>query len=182
MKSDGCWGWSYASSVQKFTRPRSWHNWTGGNICSHWGDYEYFFFQDLTPFGLVERYQYFGRIRSLIVLHSSTPKMEETKSTVFWNITLCLPSAFTLVSCSAYFSTLKMEALCSPETSVDFQRTTRRYIPEDSTLHNHRCENLTSMEETVSSWNMAQVLPDYTVSHPTKQQSSSLDGIQMNAS
>jgi hypothetical protein len=24
---------------------------------------------------------------------------------------------------------------------VDIQRTTRRYIPEDSTLHNHRCEN-----------------------------------------
>jgi hypothetical protein len=28
--------------------------------------------------------------------------------------------------------------------SVDFQRTTRRYIPEDSTLHNQRCENLKS--------------------------------------
>jgi hypothetical protein len=27
-----------------------------------------------------------------------------------------------------------MEAICSSETSVDFQRTTRRYIPEDSTL------------------------------------------------
>jgi hypothetical protein len=51
--------------------------------------------------------------------------------------------AFTLVSCSAYSSTLKMEAMCSSETSVDFQRTTRRYIPEDSTLHNNRCENLT---------------------------------------
>jgi hypothetical protein len=37
-----------------------------------------------------------------------------------------------------------MEAICSSETSVDFQRTTRRYIPEDSTLHNHRCENLKS--------------------------------------
>jgi hypothetical protein len=28
----------------------------------------------------------------------------------------------------------KMEAICSPETSVDTQRTTRRYIPEDGTL------------------------------------------------
>jgi hypothetical protein len=28
-----------------------------------------------------------------------------------------------------------MEAICSSETSVDIQRTTRRYIPEDSTLH-----------------------------------------------
>jgi hypothetical protein len=28
------------------------------------------------------------------------------------------------------------------ETSVVFQLSTRRYIPEDRTLHNHRCENL----------------------------------------
>jgi hypothetical protein len=40
------------------------------------------------------------------------------------------------------FSTLKMEAICSSETSVDYQPTLRRYIPEDSTLHYHRCENL----------------------------------------
>jgi hypothetical protein len=32
----------------------------------------------------------------------------------------------------AYSSTLKMEATCSSETSVDFQRITRRYIPEES--------------------------------------------------
>jgi hypothetical protein len=41
-------------------------------------------------------------------------------------------------------STLKMEAICSFETSVETQRTTRRHIPEDDTLHNHRCENLRS--------------------------------------
>jgi hypothetical protein len=35
-----------------------------------------------------------------------------------------------------------MEAICSSETSVDTQRTTRRHIPEDDTLHNHRCGNL----------------------------------------
>jgi hypothetical protein len=40
------------------------------------------------------------------------------------------------------FSTLKMEAIYSSETSVDTQQTTQRYIPEDGTLHNHRCENL----------------------------------------
>jgi hypothetical protein len=39
-------------------------------------------------------------------------------------------------------STLKMEAKCSSETSVDFQRNILRYIPDDRTLHNHRCENL----------------------------------------
>jgi hypothetical protein len=41
-------------------------------------------------------------------------------------------------------STLKMEAICSSETSVETQRTTRRHIPEDDILHNHRCENLKS--------------------------------------
>jgi hypothetical protein len=52
------------------------------------------------------------------------------------------PPAFTLVSCSAYSPTLRIEAICSSKTSVNFQRTTWRYITEDGTLHNHRCENL----------------------------------------
>jgi hypothetical protein len=34
-----------------------------------------------------------------------------------------------------------MEATCSVETSLDFQRTARRYVPEDGTLPNYRCEN-----------------------------------------
>jgi hypothetical protein len=29
-------------------------------------------------------------------------------------------------------------------TQNDFQQTTRRYVPEDRTLRNHRCENLKS--------------------------------------
>jgi hypothetical protein len=37
-----------------------------------------------------------------------------------------------------------MEAVCSSETPADFALTTRPYIPEDSTLNNHRCENLMS--------------------------------------
>jgi hypothetical protein len=41
-------------------------------------------------------------------------------------------------------SALKMEAICSSEVSVETQLTTRRHIPEDDTLHNHRCENLKS--------------------------------------
>jgi hypothetical protein len=32
------------------------------------------------------------------------------------------------------FSALKMDAICSSERSVDTQRTTQRYIPEDGTL------------------------------------------------
>jgi hypothetical protein len=38
----------------------------------------------------------------------------------------------------------EMEAIYSSETSVDFQRITRRYIEEDSTFHNHRCQNFKS--------------------------------------
>jgi hypothetical protein len=38
--------------------------------------------------------------------------------------------------------TLKIET-CFPETSVEFQQTTRRYIPEDIT-HKHSCENVKS--------------------------------------
>jgi hypothetical protein len=36
-----------------------------------------------------------------------------------------------LVSCLTYSSTVKMEATCYSETSVEFQRTTRPYVPED---------------------------------------------------
>jgi hypothetical protein len=51
---------------------------------------------------------------------------------LFW---LCLPPVCTLVSCSAYSLTLKMEAMCSSEMSVDFQQATWYYIPEGSTLY-----------------------------------------------
>jgi hypothetical protein len=56
-----------------------------------------------------------------------------------------------LDSCMAYSSNLKMEATCSFETSVDFQWTTRRYIPEDRTLCDHRRENLKSYTYNVGS-------------------------------
>jgi hypothetical protein len=52
-----------------------------------------------------------------------------------------------LLACCIFaelISTLNMEAICSSETSVETQQTTRRHIPEDDTLHNHRCENLKS--------------------------------------
>jgi hypothetical protein len=49
-------------------------------------------------------------------------------------VEICLPTLFTLVSCVTYSSTLKAEAICSSETSINFQRSTRLYIPEDRTL------------------------------------------------
>jgi hypothetical protein len=53
-------------------------------------------------------------------------------------------ACFTLVSCLAYSSTLKMEVTCFQRMSLDFHRTTRRHIAEDRTLRNYRCENLKS--------------------------------------
>jgi hypothetical protein len=50
-----------------------------------------------------------------------------------------------MVSCLDYSSSLEMEAVCSSETSVDFQLTTERYISEDTTIHNHRYDNLKSL-------------------------------------
>jgi hypothetical protein len=43
-----------------------------------------------------------------------------------------------LVSYFSYSSTQKMEAICSSETLVDFQRTTRHDIPEATTLQSYQ--------------------------------------------
>jgi hypothetical protein len=45
---------------------------------------------------------------------------------------------------AAYSSTVKMEVTCPSETSVDFHRTTQRYIQEDRILHKHCFENVKS--------------------------------------
>jgi hypothetical protein len=88
------------------------------------------------------------------------------KSFIFWDTTPCSPSKVNrrfgwtcglhlqgrrinqarnqreVGKDSHYSLALKMEAKCSSEMSVDFQRTTRHYI--DRTIHNHRCENFES--------------------------------------
>jgi hypothetical protein len=60
------------------------------------------------------------------------------KRFLFWYITPCIPlkvirrlKQVVAVSCLAYSSTLKMDVTFSSETSVDFQRTTLSYIPEN---------------------------------------------------
>jgi hypothetical protein len=40
--------------------------------------------------------------------------------------------------------TLKREAVCFSETSIDFHRAAWRYIPEDKSLHSHNSYNLKS--------------------------------------
>jgi hypothetical protein len=41
-------------------------------------------------------------------------------------------------------SVFRVKEKAEQEMSVAFQRNTRRYIPEDSNLHDHRCENFKS--------------------------------------
>jgi hypothetical protein len=70
------------------------------------------------------------------------------KSVISWDVTPC-----SLLSCNRrsllvlaeiISSTLKLAPICSSETSVATQQTTRRHIAEDDTRHNHRCEHLKS--------------------------------------
>jgi hypothetical protein len=57
------------------------------------------------------------------------------KSTILWDITPC--------------SLLKVNWSFGGTWGV-FQRTTHRYIPEDNTLHDHRCENLKSYKAYIN--------------------------------
>jgi hypothetical protein len=81
------------------------------------------------------------------------------KSSVFWDIMSCIPlkvnrrfgGTYRLIIQDRRISQARNQCEAgrkkssySSETSVDFQRTTRRYIPEGRTLHKHRCENLKS--------------------------------------
>jgi hypothetical protein len=82
-----------------------------------------YIFWDIRPCSLVKINRRFGGIRGL---HLQFRRISQGRNQ--------LATRFTLVSSSAYFSTLKMEETCSSETSVDFQRAARRYIPEDRIL------------------------------------------------
>jgi hypothetical protein len=75
------------------------------------------------------------------------------KITIFWDTRLCnLLKEYQSFGGTYRFNpqlALTMKVICSSETSVGFQQTTWRYVPEDSTLHNHRYKNLKSRQEIV---------------------------------
>jgi hypothetical protein len=87
-----------------------------------------------------------------------TGNMGNIKNVVFWDVALCrswvnrrfermyrlhLQGGFFYCSPLAEFSTLKLEATRSSETSVN-PGSTQHHIPEDDIRHSHRCENLRS--------------------------------------
>jgi hypothetical protein len=67
------------------------------------------------------------------VSHGHGAELDQLREVSVLNSIQMEPDLFTtcfmVVSCFSYCSTLKMEATCSFETSVYFQRTTRHYIP-----------------------------------------------------
>jgi hypothetical protein len=106
----------------------------------------------------------------------------ELKGSISWDIMSCsllnisrcfggacnvhLATCFTLLSCSAYFRTLKMVATCSSETSVDFKLTTWRYIPDDRTLYNHLKSHV--VLELVGELSKCQMLKKESVLYPCR--------------
>jgi hypothetical protein len=76
-------------------------------------------FWNITPCSLLKVNRRFGGIYRL---HRQVPRIKPSKKPA-WN------------QVPGKASTLNTEATCSSETSVDFQRTTRRYIQDDRTLH-----------------------------------------------
>jgi hypothetical protein len=63
------------------------------------------------------------------------------------NVVFCLQPPAQPGSSLADFSTLKMEAIHSSETSVQFTRSTRHHIPEDGILHLHIVQFLVNRKE-----------------------------------
>jgi hypothetical protein len=95
--------------------------------------YEEPIFWDITPCNPLKVNRQFGGTCHL--------RLQGRRINQLWAL---LATCLILVSCLAYSSTLKMEATCSSEKSIWLQRTTWHYIPQDRSLHNHRCENLKS--------------------------------------
>jgi hypothetical protein len=69
------------------------------------------------------------------------------KNAAFWGVAPCRCGRLNRCfggSSLVDFSTLKMEAIRSSETSVQSTTSTRRHTPEGGILHSHRRENLKS--------------------------------------
>jgi hypothetical protein len=92
-------------------------------------------FWDVTPCSLLSCNRCLGRTYRLH-LQGRRNNFSKNQQVSRWQILLATCLLAEIIS-----STLKMEAICSSETSAATQQTTRRHIPEYDTLHNHRCEN-----------------------------------------
>jgi hypothetical protein len=92
-------------------------------------------FWDITPCSPLKVKQHFGGIFRLHLYGRRISKSRNQREAAC-NQSCLLATCFTLISCLAHSSALKMEATYSSETPVDLQRTIWHYIPEDRTLQN----------------------------------------------
>jgi hypothetical protein len=91
-------------------------------------------FWDITPCSPLKVNRRFGGTRTL---HFQGRRISQTSKSL---LATCFHAGFFWLILRPW----RWGATCSSETSVDFQRATRRYIPEYISLHNRRCENLKS--------------------------------------
>jgi hypothetical protein len=93
-------------------------------------------FWDITPCSPLKVNRHFGgKYRLNLQGRKNKPSKKPA-----WNQVAsrdCFHAGFLL----GLFSNLKMGGICSSEISLDFQRTTRRYIPEDITLLGNSCND-----------------------------------------
>jgi hypothetical protein len=100
----------------------------------------------------------------LLFIYHKYFQQQIVKSFIFWDITPC-----SQLNVNGRFGGIRrlhlqksknnpsilprwrLGAKYSSETSVDFQQTTRSYIPEDTTLHNDLCQNLKPHNKSVKS-------------------------------
>jgi hypothetical protein len=81
----------------------------------------------------VKRCLNFYKLNKLIGRHIAV--LQNTQNVHTCNVyAFCLPPACLLVPAGSISSTLKMEAICSSESSVATQQTTRHHSPEDDNL------------------------------------------------
>jgi hypothetical protein len=94
------------------------------------------------------------------MLHAEFLDTKDLKSIIFWDVTPC-----SLLICNRRFGgTYRLNLQDRrkfqqepPSKQVDSQQTTRRHIPEDDTLHNHRCENLNSYTKHLLLYRVLQI-------------------------
>jgi hypothetical protein len=78
-------------------------------------------------------------------IQSVSAALKRTSDVNSTNIHLYVGFEVLLVSCLTYPSILKMEVICSSETSIEFHLNIRHYVLEDRTLHPLVCIKLVSL-------------------------------------
>jgi hypothetical protein len=132
----------YYSRKSKWTYARWWIGRGGSNLWSPW-PFLMTFLSGTTYILLWCNTTWFDRC-SLTFRMNIWPPFSGSKSNPSkWpgRSRFCLLS--TCLTCS---SALKIEAVCSSETLVNFYWITWCYITEDTTLHSHCCENLLNVK------------------------------------